>query len=139
MTEVIKKVKIDRKTISEVNELNQVLVRYRIIFDNIKYSAYSILHAINNIPVKIDTTATALLSGSRIQINWSNINNFSTYDIYVKYANESSYVYLDRVSSLAYSFVVPNGKTASKVWVQLACSNKTTPTAKVKVAEITVA
>lgn len=137
MTDIIKKAVIDRSKIAEVNPQNQILVRYRVIFDKTKYSAYSMVYPVANLDVLQDTDAKATLSAGRVQVNWSNINNFINYDIYVLYANESVYSYLGRTSGLSYNFVPTSGKTASKVWVQLACTKKE-PVTGIKVSEIVV-
>lgn len=138
MTEIIKKATIDRSKIVEVNPINQILVRYRIIFDKVKYSAYSIVYPVQNLDVVKDNSATAVLSNGRIQVNWSNINNFNNYDLYVLYSGSTDYKYLDRVSGLSYNFVPEAGKTASKVWVQIACTDRTKPASTLVVKEISV-
>jgi K+-transporting ATPase A subunit len=138
MTEIVKKAVIDRSKIVEVNPLNEILVRYRVIFDKTKYSDYSMVYPVKNLQVRQDTDAKAVLSNGRIQINWSNINNFTNYDLYVKYSGETDYVYLSRTSGISYNFVPAAGKTASKVWVQLACTSKVAPTERIRVSEITV-
>jgi hypothetical protein len=137
MTDIIKKAVIDRSKIVEVNPQNQILVRYRVIFDKTKYSSYSMVYPVANLEVIQDNDAKATLSAGRIQANWSNINNFINYDVYVLYANETVYNYVGRTSGLSYNFVPTAGKTASKVWVQLACTKKE-PTARIRVCDVAV-
>lgn len=122
-----KKAKVDKSALPLVNSDNKYYVRYRIVLDKTKDSDWSDVFPISNKTVSIVSGVldVVTVAGKKVvNVVWEGTNLSPTYDIFVKWDSES-YAYHGSSVATSYSVIVPDGKTAVDVLIQIGSAQRT--------------
>jgi hypothetical protein len=100
----IKNVVVSKKSLPAVNNINQYIVRYRIVTDDRnRYSQWSPMYLIDGSDI-IEIDADVAISGRSISIVWQDPEDRSGYDIFVRF-DGGPYSYHGTASTTNYSLL----------------------------------
>lgn len=106
----IKKIVIPRSSLPPAGKNREYLIRYRVVSeDKNRYSHWSPVHKVIGKELS-QVNGSIQKVGSIIMIAWDNVENVSSYDIFVKFDNQESYIYHGSSSSNNYSVVKEGGQ-----------------------------
>ena len=114
----IKKVIIPKASLPPAGKNREYLVRYRIASqDKNKYSHWSPIYKV--IGKSLDPVDGVVQKvGSIIMVAWTGVQDISSYDIFVKYDNETDYTYHGSSTSNSYS-IINQGTSIAYIAVQI--------------------
>ena len=114
----IKKVIIPRSSLPPVGKNGEYLIRYRIVStDKNRYSHWSPIYKVLGKTVET-VNGSVQKVGNIIMIVWNTVSDISSYDIFIKYDNETNYTYHGSTSSNNYS-IINQGTSTANIAVQI--------------------
>lgn len=119
---------IKRDTLPPVSLLSDgtygYVVRYRIISeDQNRYSQWSPIREISAVAFT-EVEGTVVINGSVIQLTWGDDNLGRSYDVFVKFDTDSSFLYHGTTNIHTYSLLAASGASTIEVAIQISSSNK---------------
>lgn len=100
------------------------VVRYRIISeDQNRYSQWSPIREITGIAI-IPVDGGIVVNNSVIQLAWGDDNIGRSYDVFIKFDTDASFVYHGTTDIHTYSLLADSGATTIEVAIQIASADK---------------
>jgi len=113
-----KKVIIPRLSLPPAGKHGEYLVRYRIASqDKNRYSHWSYIHKVTGKPLSLVNGSIAQIN-SIIMVTWESVPGIASYDIFIKYNNQTNYTYHGASVSNNYS-IVSQGGSSVEIAVQI--------------------
>jgi len=120
----IKKVIVSKSSLPPAGKDGEYLVRYRIVSeDKNRYSHWSPIYKVfaKTLPENFNPQNNGTIEkvGSIVMVAWNMFENTSLYDIFVKYDNDTNYVYHGSSVTNSYSILKEINKNTIHIAVQL--------------------